>query len=265
MKSILRLAICGILLIPILVSGQNPKTKVRKPLTDVEQAKFLSTRLPGNTIEGTFDSYCGFLHDAINVVIHSEDEEINSAELHSPFPDFYTPTWRELFNTIGLQTGSSWRYDSQIDVWIFAKPAMRKPFTITVADKWIQSDEEGYVKFTPPTYPVGMDVYYKGSYSADDKKDAESLYLKVRDVWAIEFASGFKQDVSVKDMKTVTVDGAEALYFESPAPLHGVIWRQWVLVKDGKAFIIVSSLLPAHTQLLSDVQAMVKSFHVISQ
>ena len=264
MKNQSKVILTVILLIPILVLGQNPKTKVRKPLTDVEQTKFLSTRLPGSTVEGTFDSYCGFLYDAINVIIHSEDEEINRTELHSPFPDFYNPTWRELFNTIGLQTGSSWQYDEKTDVWIFSKPAMRKPFTIAVADKWVQSDEGYFVKFTPPAYPVGMDIYYKGSYSADDPKQAQDLYLKVREVWAILFAEGFKRDVSVKDMKTVTVDGTEALYFESPAPRHDVIWRQWVLVKDGKAFIIVSSLLPEHTQLLSDVQAMIKSFRVAS-
>ena len=41
------------------------------------------------------------------------------------------------------------------------------------------------------------------------------------------------------------------------------VWRQWAFVKDGKAFVIVSTLPVAEKQLLANVEAMVKSFRVV--
>jgi hypothetical protein len=118
--------------------------------------------------------------------------------------------------------------------------------------------------YRPSNYPVGMDVYYLGSYSVDSKKpeEATSLWPKIRSFWAMDFASKVKPGVTVPEMKTVTVAGVDALYFESTGPRPRVIWRQWVFVKDGKAFFILSSLDADDTKNLSDVQSMIKSLHV---
>ena len=146
---------------------------------------------------------------------------------------------------------------------MFAKPANRKPFTINLADKWLAEDRGIYNGYKPPTFPVGMDIYYYGVYSADDSKQEAALWEKIRDAWAIGFASKAKRDITIAEMQKVSVDGVEALYFETPGVRPGVIWRQWALVKNGKAFVIVSALPAKDKQLLSNVEAMVESFRVV--
>ena len=240
--------------------GQSQK---RTALTSEQQKDLLSRRLPSGAITGTFGSFGSFLYAALDVAIHTDDKEIGDTELHSPFSDFYKPTLKELLDTIALQTKSSWKYDSQRNYWVFAKPANPKPFTITLADKWTADDRGIYNSYKPPTYPVGMDVYYYGVYSDDDRKQESALWEKIRNSWAIGFASNFKRGVSIAEMQKVNVDGVEALYFETPTPRPGVIWRQWAFVKNGKAFVIVSTLPAEDKQLLSNVESMVKSFRVV--
>jgi len=172
-----------------------------------------------------------------------------------------------LFDAVALQTGSSWKYDPKRDYWVFSKPAKAKPFSITIADKWTSRDMGVSVGYAPPTYPTGMDIFYFGTYSADEKRSETQadLWLKVTAFWAVNFASKLKPGITPAEMKTVTVAGVDTLYFEAPAPRPGVIWRQWVFVKDGKAFFIVSTLDGDDTKSLSDVQTMIKSFRVTSQ
>jgi hypothetical protein len=251
----------SMLAFPLAGLGQS---QGRAALTSEQQKALLSRRLPSGAITGTFGSFGSFLYAALDVAIHTDDKEIGDAELHSPFPDFYKPTLKELLDTIALQTGSSWAYDSQRDYWVFAKPARPKPYTIALADKWVANDRGVYVSYKPPTYPVGMDIYYYGVYSADDPEQEQALWEKIRDSWAIGFASNFKRGISIAEMQKVSVDGVEALYFETTTTRPGVIWRQWALVKNGKAFVIVSTLPSGDKQLLSDVEAMVKSFRVVS-
>ena len=263
------------LIVLALASGataqQKPKPKENgiaedgngPALTSAQQRKFLSARLPTGVITGTFGAFGSLLFAVKQVAIHTADAEIGKTELHSPFPDFYKPTWKELFDTIAAQTQSSWQYDLDRNYWVFAKPKRAKPFAVTIADKWTADDRDIYISYRPPTYPVGMDIYCYGSYSADDRKEEPELWEKIRNTWAIRFASGLKRDISLAEMKKITLAGVEALYFEGVAPRNGVIWRQWVFVKGGKAFVIVSSLKPDALLLLADVQAMINSFRVI--
>ena len=195
------------------------------------------------------------------MAIHTDDPEIGEANLHSPFPDFYKPTWREEFDTIAEQTGSSWKYDPNRDYWVFAKPKSPKPFAVTIADNWSANHRGIYVSYQPvSSFPNGMDVYYYGSFSADDRKEEAILWERVRNSWAIGFASQLKKDISISEMQKVKLAGVEALYFEAPAPYNGVIWRQWAFVKEGKAFVIVSTVKPEQLLLFVDLQAMVNSF-----
>lgn len=237
--------------------------KGRPALTETQQKAFLLERLPSGAVTGNFGSFGSFLFAVEDVAIHTDDKEIGATVLHSPFPDFYKPTWKELLDAIALQTQSSWKYDSTRDYWVFAKPNATKPYAVTLADKWTATDQGIYVGYKPPTYPVGMDIYYYGVYSTDTPKEQAALWEKIRNSWAIGFASNFKRDVSVSEMQKVKVADVEALYFQANAPRNNVIWRQWAFVKDGHAFVIVSSLLPGDKQLLTNVEAMVKSFRVV--
>lgn len=211
---------------------------------------------------GNFGSFGSLIFGVMNIAIHTNDSQIGATELHTPFPDFYKPTIRELFDTIALQTGSSWTYDPKTDYWVFAKPAKAKPFSITLVDEWISRDRGMYVSYKPPTYPVGMDIYYYGSYSADKKAEEEALWKQIRNSWAIGFASRAKRDTTIAEMSSVTIDGVEAVYFQSPTPRPGVVWRQWAFVKNGQAFVIVSTLPESDDKLRSAVESMVKSFRV---
>jgi hypothetical protein len=253
-----------IFLLLVVFSTASASPQKRPPLTNEQQSKFLVRRLPSGAITGTFGAFGSFLYAALDIAIHTNDKEIGDTELHSPFPEFYKPTIREMLDAIALQTKSSWSYDSQDDYWVFAKPAIPKPLSVTLADKWITNDRGIYISYKPPTYPVGMDIYYYGTYSSDDPSQQTGLWERVRNSWAIGFASRLKRDVTVVEMRKVTVDGVEALYFQIPTPRPGVVWRQWALVKNGRAFVIVSTLPADDQQLLSAVESMVKSFRVVS-
>ena len=250
------------LVLLLLSANAAGQTRDQKKLTAQQQQAFLAERLPGPVIKGSFSAWGSFLFAALGVAIHTDDALIAKTELRTPFPDFYKPTWKEELDTIAAQTESSWKYDPARGYWVFAKPKTSKPFAITIAPKWTTDDHEIFTSYRPPSYPVGMDVYYYGSYSADDRKDEAALWEKVRNAWALGFASRLKKGVTVEEMQKVTVGGADALYFEGTAPKNDVVWRQWVFMKDGKAFIIVSSLKPEQKELLADVQAMVASFRV---
>jgi hypothetical protein len=250
-----------------LAFGQADHPDQRKSLSEQEQAKLLSKREATILAPGTFDSYCSLFYAMKDVAIHTEDHAINERELQQYFPSFYKPTWKELFDAVAIQTGSSWKYDPKRDFWVFSKPAMAKPFSVTIADKWTSRDMGVWMGYAPTDYPVGMDIYYFGTYSSDDNRPEmlADLWLKVTSFWAVNFASKVKPGVTPAEMKTVTVAGVDALYFEAPAPRRNVIWRQWVFVKDGKAFYIISTLDADDKKSLADVQAMIKSFRVTSQ
>ena len=242
-----------------LVSSQQ-----RRVLTVEQQKTLLAHRLPSGVITGTFAAYGSLLSAALDLAIHTDDKEVGNTELHSPFPDFYKPTIKELLDTIALQTKSSWSYNAQTDYWVFAKPAAAKPFSLTLADNWTFNDRGIYVSYKPPTFPVGMDIYYYGVYSSDEISQQELTWKRVRNSWATGFASRLKPGVTISEMKPVSVDGVESLYFESPTPRPGGMWRQWALVKNGHAFVIVSTLPADDKKLLADVESMVKSFRVAS-
>ncbi|MBN1908746.1 MAG: hypothetical protein JW818_03320 [Pirellulales bacterium] len=243
----------------LLLLATSAQAKERKALSPEEQKAFLAKRTHGGLF-GTFDSYCSFLYATQDVAIHTESKEVNQTALHTFFPEFYKPTWRELFDCIARQTNSSWKYDSKRDFWVFNPPAMPLPFEVKLAEGWRKEDRGGYVFFGPPTAPVGMDIYMAGTYSASENQQV--LFDKVRDSMALRFARALKKDVTTKDMSIVKVGKYDALHLKGISE-KGVIWRQWVLVESGHAFIIVSAIKPEdEKEIFPDVEAMVKSFTV---
>jgi hypothetical protein len=234
-----------------------------KPLSAEEQRRFLASRdteprLLG-VANGSFERFASFYFTFKMVVIHSDDEKINDAKVFNTYPEFYKPTHAELFDLIRRQTRSVWRYDDKRALWLFEAKPSPLPYTLDLAKGWTAEDRGLYVKYTPPGAPVGMDIYMLGRFSAE--KDQEELFLKVREYYALKSVEALK-DVTVKDMTKVKVDGAEALYLEtSKVPRPNNTWRQWAFVRDGYAFVIVSSIDKDNEErLLPDVRAMVNSF-----
>jgi len=233
-------------------------------LSEKEQHAFLSKRTTPHLL-GSFNGFCSLLYAACEVAIHTESRAINSTPLQSLAPAFYKPTWRELFDSIAIQTQSAWSYDAARDYWVFAKPQNpRAYYHLEMAKEWKQDNRGEYVSYSPSIAPVGMDIYIMGTYSADTPEAANDLYQKVKESFAVTFAKHFKKDVTPADMKAVTVNTYPALHFEINVP-SGIIWRQWVIVEKGQAFVIVSSIKPEHdAQLYPDVKAMISSFKIAS-
>lgn len=232
-------------------------------MSEPQQNIFLSKRMESGSITGTFASYSSLLFAFDIMITHSADRGINETVLHSAFPPFYRATFREVLNSIAYQTGSSWRYDAKTGYFVFARPGFTRPYTIELAPKWTSKDMGQYMGYAPAHFPVGMDIYYYGTYSDDDPKKQDALWEKIRDAWAMRFAQPFDKNSSIAKMKRVTVDGTEALYLSAPSPVRPeVVWQQWVFVKNGHAFLIVSTLRKDDQATLAEVDAMVRSFHV---
>ncbi len=245
-----------------LVQGDKPK-----PLTLEQQKERLDSRgdwPPVIAGRRSFGKFCENAYTFCDVNICSEVKDIGKIELVNPFPDDYKPTWREILDTVARQTQTSYSYSDKIDEtgsWNFEKPAKPLPFKVTLGKGWTQEDRGLYLFCKPPNALVGMDVYLLGTYSFE--KDAAKEELKIRDKLALRFLSKISPDTKVEDMKKVTIDGAEAVSFEAPAPKKEVTWRQWVFVKDGQAFAIVSALDNDKADLVKDVQAQVASFKCV--
>jgi hypothetical protein len=171
--------VCGS--VPVIAADTQPASKDRKALSKEEQTAFLAKRTPSGMMLGSFDGYCSLLYATQDVCIHTESEEVNRTSLHSPFPEFYKPTWAELFGAIARQTKSSWNYDPKSDYWVFNKPSQPLPFTIDLAKGWKADDRGDYISYQPKIAPVGMDVYMMGTYSANTKKERQ--FAKIRAHW----------------------------------------------------------------------------------
>lgn len=232
-------------------------------ISEKEQKTLLATRLEQSPIQGTFNSLGSFLFSFNDLAIHTDHKEIGIIKLGSPFPSDYKPTWKEVFDTVATQTQTSWSYDAKRNYWLFTPVKDALSYNIKIPDGWTSRNQGIYVSYKPPTFPVGMDIYQLGSYSAEKPKDEAKLFEKIREDLALRFAKGFNPSIKAKDMQTFKIDGTDTLYFESPIPRReDAIWRQWVFIKKGKAFAIVSSLMRKDTGLFEDVQEMIKSFQV---
>lgn len=231
------------------------------------QKAFLAKRTGASMLMGTFNAYASFAY-VTGVNLECSDTEIASTYLQSPYPDFYKPTWSEVFDTVARQTGSHCYYVADRDTWMFAKPAMPLPFTISQAAGWTSEERGAYVSYRPPMAPVGMDIYMMGRYSVDssDEGERKALFGKVRSAVAVMFAGPLKKGVTAADMTKTKLGEREALFFTTPAPKPGVVWRQWVIADSGMAFVIVSAIdKDRESAILPDVEAMVKSFRVLAE
>jgi len=238
----------------------------REALTSEQQAAFLARRTGGQMLMGTFGGVASYHYAAHNVCLHSDNQDVNMRSLQQVFPEFYAPTWRELFDEIAQQTGTRWKYDPKRDYWVFDLPPRPLPFRVDLAEGWEAQNRGLYLFTKPPIAPIGMDIYMLGTYSFDEKdpEKRRAVRNRIRYDLAQRFARSFKKDVTESDMTKVEVGGAEALHFETNTPKRpSARWRQWAFLAGGRGYVIVSIIEKENTKrLLPDVQAMVKSFRL---
>jgi hypothetical protein len=242
-------------------STSAPAPPKVKSLSAGEQADLLRRRLPGNTI-GNFGGFASLLYAMEDVAIGSSSKAVLHKPLQSIYPDkeTYKPTYSEFFDAIARQTGTSYRYEPEVNVWVFDQPQIPLPYTIKKADDWKEEDRGMYVAYIPPVAPIGLDIYMMGRYS-----DVTEAQLKtIRDMTALRFSKNMNVDATAADMNVATIDGAEALYFAADAPAKDRFWRQWAFFKNGQVFVIVSAYSKENKEKVeADVDNMLKSFHVL--
>ena len=208
----------------------------------------------------------------------TDDKKIVGSELQPMFPESYQPTLRELLDGIALQTFSEWKYDREkqfiqtakaqdkpivgVVNFHFQRAKRKKPFTVKLADDWTMNDKGHWVMYSPPSFPVGMDIYEFGRYSTK-QEDKAAFFEKVRSDVALEWAERVNPGTMLDDLKPEKVGKYEALYFEKLLKGNGkkIRWRHWVFMVDDRCFFVVSTIPPnLEDEIFPDVQAMIQSF-----
>lgn len=216
------------------------------------------------------------LGQAVGLVTASN--KIAESPLMSPFPAFYKPTLREFLDAIALQTFSDWKYDpsgkymvnktghkAEMAIFEFAEHERQKPYDLSMAKAWASSDRGNWTMYSPPIFPVGLDVYEMGTYSASAPSGQAELYKRVPGEVALEWAKRVQPKATREDLKPAKVGQYDAIFFESMVksqmkkPVH---WRQWVFMVGNTCYFIVSSILPENdSKIYPDVEQMLKTFH----
>ena len=237
--------------------------KGRKPiwkLTQEEQDKILHSKT-SPIMMGSFYEFTNFLYCAGAPFIMTTSVDASKIHLHTVHDTNYKPTNAELVETMARQTKTSLKYDpSFFSKWVAAPPAMPLPYSVKVADDWRPDDRGSYVSYIPKLQPVGMDIYIMGRYSGLSPEESKTF----RNSNALKFAKMFDNSITTEKMQEVKVDESDAIYWEtSKMKRPNCRWRQWSLIKNGEAFVIVSTIADENaSKLWPEVQAMVASFHV---
>lgn len=232
-----------------------------KPLTVAEQNELLKSR-NGFGLLGNFNSMASLLYATAGVFIHCSPVEVGKCQVLSVFPASYKATMAELFESMARQTGTTFKYNDQGGFWDFQPPAMPLPYKVTVPPSWKQEERGGYVAYIPAVAPVGMDIYMMGRYSGLDKAQSHKAVEEL----SMMFAGTVNAAATTKDLVACTVDGVDGLKYETSSvkrPDTG--WHQWAFIKDGQAFLIVSTIDKKNESTVwPDVQSMVASFKLVA-
>ncbi|MEZ0389313.1 MAG: hypothetical protein ACAI34_19705 [Verrucomicrobium sp.] len=263
----------------------KPATPKVKALSEKELNALLARRLEGG-MEYKFAQFANMffvssrIQTGCSVVLSSRAKDILEAELQPPFPAFYKPTLREFLDAVAWQTFSTWRYDTSGDqinnetgdttpmediaVFDFVRADRTKPYEVILAKDWKSEDRGHWLALIPSKFPVGMDIYEMGTYSAKDPEKEPELMKKVREEMSMEWSRRIGKEAKADDLVAAKAGPYDALYFEAliPSQLEKEIrWRQWVFTVGNQCFFIVSTILPEMEEtLFPDVKQMLGSF-----
>jgi hypothetical protein len=258
-----------------------------KPLTADEQQSLLNTRLDGG-MGHAFGQFANMflvssrIHLGTGVGLMAASKKIAETPLQSPFPPSYKPTLREFLDAIALQTSSQWAYDPSgkfiqsdvkrdqpvegLAVFEFVEAKREKPHEVNLAEGWTATDKGQWTMYSPPNFPVGMDIYEMGTYSPAENEASAEFAEKIRSAVALQWAQRVNKNAAEADFKSAKVGSIDAIYYESMIPSQldkEVKWRQWAFVADGKCYFIVSTIFPEfEEQIFPDVEKMLASFRI---
>ena len=217
----------------------------------------------------TFRSFMSGSYAFADVWVYAEndDQGLYDTPLEFTYPQFYKPSWGEVFDHIARQLKCTWEWNPKNRQFKFFKSTSGPFFGVDLAKGWRQEDRGFYVWHAPEGRDFGMDIYYFGQFNPLRREQGAArgertgLYERVRAHFALKMLSGFPNPPTEKQMSTVNISGVPALYAKTDTPRPGAIWRQWSFVLDGHAFVIVS-VMPKEleSKLVPDIEQMVKSF-----
>ncbi|MFA6208949.1 MAG: WG repeat-containing protein [Candidatus Obscuribacterales bacterium] len=225
----------------------------------IQPDQFLKALAPSIRKE-TFGEFAEVLASSGIVKLHSSRHSVNKMNLVPICKTSHSLIFAEFLETIARQTGTTVKHDERLDCWNFGPPAMKLPYTISVADGWQQQERGYYTAYIPKIAPVGMDIYMMGRFEGLNDQQLK----EIRNEQALWFADKLSPGATMAMMNVETVDGCEALSFQVETPVAGRQWRQWAFIKNGQAFVIVSTLDDKNeAKLLPEVKTMISTFHVV--
>jgi hypothetical protein len=255
------------------------------PWTEERLTELLERRIDGglgHTFRGFSNQFLVMcrIRMGTGVGLMTGSREVSQAELQPVFPDSYKPTLRELMNAIALQAKAEWKYDptdkffnssvpgevTDLAMFEFTPVKRDPPYEVTLAKGWTSEDKGHWVLLSPPDFPVGLDIYQVGTYSAAEDESEKELFEKVRTEVALQWANRVKENVAADQLKPAKVGEYEALYFEAMIPSQldkDIRWRQWVFMAGNRCFFIVSTILPElDKKIFPDVEQTLKTFRL---
>jgi hypothetical protein len=229
----------------------------------IDAAKFCASPYHGIPLFRTFRSFMSSCYATADTWVYAEDDDqaLYDAELIFPYPDFYEPTWGEVFDHVARQMNCTWSWNPKNRQFQFARAKPTPLFQLSLADGWQSEDRGLYVWHAPKGKQFGMDVYYFGHYTTPENEP--DFERKVREHVAMQLIGNWPEPPKLDQMTEARVSGHDALALEVDTPRPGGVWRQWSVMVNGQAFLIVSAMpRTSEAELVPAIEQMVASFKV---
>ncbi len=235
--------------------------------------KLLDMPFDKKAMYGTFHGFVSSLfafQSQLQVVAVSE--KLNNREVHNIYPDFYSPTVKEVLDMVAWQIGATWDFDEADRVVKFYDASAREdtPYSIDMKKGWRKQYRGLYLWYAPDNRDFGMDIYYLGHYTLPSGKEKNVFENEIRKHIATLIMRVYgapKIPSTEMEMIEASVAAYKALYWEPKLPYEGMKadapWRQWAFVADGHAFLVVSTMAMEDKEtVFSEVDAMLNTFQI---
>lgn len=187
------------------------------------------------------------------------------------YPEFYTPTIREVLDIMAWQTRSYWKHIETkiVNDFILLGAHNDLPYIIDLKSNWRTKPVGFYSWHAPDIAGFGMDIYYLGHFTPPDEVEQDAFSKQVLEFASLSVLKMYNMMPNpspLGDMKMVAFNdhhAEKALYWEPKEGLNGRAWRQWALFIDGHAFLIVNAAYPQNKgSVFKDVDEMLQTFRL---
>ena len=238
-----------------------------------DPVKFAARKFDGMPPRASFRSFMSGCYALDNVWIYAAGDEqaLYDERVTYLYPEFYEPTWGEVFDHVARQMRCTWSWNPENRQFKFERlPAGAQPgFGVELADGWRREDRGLYVWHAPRDAEFGLDIYDFGHYTppappagVDRAAHEKDFAKRVREHVATHMLRGWPTPPVAADMTPVKLAADDAaLHLATATPRPGAAWRQWAVLVDGHAYLIVNAMpKTSEPDLLPAVERMVATF-----